>query len=42
MFEPQLRRLHLRQKNSAWASDSPAGGKKKQYFGHKPSQAQSQ
>jgi hypothetical protein len=28
MFQPLLRRLRLRQKTTAWASGSPAGGRR--------------
>ena len=31
MFEPQLRRLHLRHKTSSWASSGPAGGKQNHF-----------
>jgi hypothetical protein len=33
IFEPQLRRLRLRHKTSAWASGGPTGGKQYHYLG---------
>jgi len=35
MFDPQLHRLRLRHKTSAWASGGPAGGEQNHHLGHK-------